>query len=188
MRTFISLNLSEETKREFARVQEEVKNSLESREVDSIKWEGKDKFHQTIFFLGDTAENMLVGISHDLEKIKTEISFDKITFTSKEITAFPNLRYPRVLVIGLENPDGNAFLLYDKICEKLSGYGFAPDKKFHPHITLGRVRRDRKINLVSLKEKIKFNIEFSVNEFFLMESRLDFRGSVYKELKRISLF
>lgn len=187
MRTFISLNLSEETKREFARVQEEVKNSLESHEVDSIKWEGKDKFHQTLFFLGDTAESVLTGISSDLEKIKAEISFNKISFLASEITAFPNLRYPRVLVAGLENPDGNAFALYDKICGKLSGYGFAPDKKFHPHITLGRIRRDRKVNLVSLKEKIKFNIDFSVSEFFLMESRLDSRGSVYKELKKYSL-
>ncbi|MBI5402844.1 MAG: RNA 2',3'-cyclic phosphodiesterase [Ignavibacteriae bacterium] len=188
MRTFISLNLSEETKREFARVQDEVKDSLDSRAVDSIKWEGKDKFHQTLFFLGDTAENMLVGISRDLEKIKPEISFEKISFTANEITAFPNLRYPRVLVIGLENPDGNAFILYDKICEKLSGYGYAPDKKFHPHITLGRVRRERKVNLVSLKEKIKFRIEFSVNEFFLMESRLDSSGSVYREIKKFPLF
>jgi len=188
MRTFISLNLSDETKREFARVQDEVKNSLDSRAIDSIKWEGKDKFHQTIFFLGDTSENMLSGISRDLEKIKSEISFDKIQFTAKEITAFPNLRYPRVLITGLENTDGNAFMLYDKICEKLAGYGFAPDKKFHPHITLGRVRRDRKINLVSLKEKIEFNIEFSCREFYLMESRLDSRGSVYREAGRFPLF
>jgi RNA 2',3'-cyclic 3'-phosphodiesterase len=187
MRTFISLNLPEETKREFARVQDEVRNSLDSRAADSIKWEGKDKFHQTLFFLGDTAENMLIGITRDLEKIKSEISFNQISFTANEITAFPNLRYPRVLITGLENPDGNAFILYDKICEKLSEYGFTPDKKFHPHITLGRVRRDRKVNLVSLKEKIKFNIEFSVSEFFLMESRLDSRGSVYKEIKRFPL-
>jgi len=188
MRTFISLNLTEDTKREFARVQEEVKSSLDSREVDSIKWEGKDKFHQTIFFLGDIAENMLFGISRGLGKIKSEISFDKITFTAKEITAFPNLRYPRVLVAGLENTDGRVFDLYDKICGVLAEYDFTPDKKFHPHITLGRVRRDRKINLTSLKEGIKFNIEFNCEEFFLMESRLDSRGSVYKELKKFPLF
>lgn len=187
MRTFISFNLSEETKQEFARVQEELKDSLDSRAVDSIKWEGKDKFHQTIFFLGDTSDNMLTGITRDLEKIKSGISFDKISFLAKEISAFPNLRYPRVLTAGLENPDGNAFILYDKICKKLEGYGFTPDKKFHPHITLGRVRREKKVNLAAVKEKINFKIEFSAVEFFLMESRLDSRGSVYKELKKFPL-
>jgi RNA 2',3'-cyclic 3'-phosphodiesterase len=187
MRTFISLNLSDEKKREFSEIQDCVKSHIDERAVESIKWEGKDKFHQTIFFLGDVPENIVVKISDDLEIIKSEINFNIINFTAKEISAFPNLRYPRVLTIGLENPDGNAFLLYGKICEKLSSYGFAPDKKFRPHITLGRVRRDKKVNLVLLKEKIDFNIEFSCGEFYLMESRLDSRGSVYKELRKFSL-
>lgn len=187
MRVFISLNLTEEKKREFSEIQNRVKDLLDNRAVDSIKWEGEDKFHQTIFYLGDVPENVIGKISADLEKIKSEINFNKINFIAKEICAFPNLRYPRVLTIGLENPDGNAFLLYDKICEKLSPYGFSPDKKFHPHITLGRVKRDKKVNLVSLKEKINFTIEFSCEDFFLMESKLDSRGSVYREIKKFPL-
>lgn len=187
MRAFISLNLTEEKKREFSEIQNRVKDLLDNRVIDSIKWEGKDKFHQTIFFLGDVPENVAGKISADLEKIKSGINFDKINFIAKEISAFPNLRSPRVLTIGLENPDGNVFLLYDKICENLSPYGFIPDKKFHPHITLGRVKRDKKINLVSLKEKINFNIEFSCEDFFLMESKLDSRGSVYREIKKFPL-
>ena len=187
MRTFISLNLSDEKKREVFEIQNNIKGLLDSRELDSVKWEGRDKFHQTIFFLGETAENMLTGITRDLEKIKSEINFDKINFVAKGLSAFPNLRYPRVLIVELENPDGNAFILYDKICGVLTNYGFTPDKKFHPHITLGRVKRDRKVNLTDIKDKIKFDLNFSIGDFCLMESRLDPRGSLYKEIKRISL-
>lgn len=186
MRAFISLNLSEEKKKEVFEIQSEVKKLFDIDTINSIKWEGRDKFHQTIFFLGDVEENTVQNISTNLEKIKSEIDFREIKFTATGINAFPKLRYPRVLIIELENPDGRVFLLYDKICEKLSAYGFKPDKKFYPHITLGRVRRDRKINLDFLKEKAKINFNFSLNDFYLMESKLDSSGSVYKEIKKFT--
>lgn len=187
MRVFISLNLSEEKKREVFEIQSEVKKLLDNSIIDSIKWEGRDKFHQTIFFLGDVAENIVKNISEDLEKIKGEINFNEMKFIATGINAFPKLRYPRVLIVELDNPDGNAFTLYDKICEKINEYGFKPDKKFHPHITLGRVKRDRKINLESLRGRLNLNLSFTLNDFYLMESKLDSRGSVYREIKKITL-
>jgi RNA 2',3'-cyclic 3'-phosphodiesterase len=187
MRAFISLNLSEEKKKEVFEIQSEVKKLLDSDEINFIKWEGRDKFHQTIFFLGDVEDNIIQNISTDLEKIKSEINFNEIKFTATGINAFPKLRYPRVLIVELENPDGNAFTVYDKICEKLSCCGFKPDKKFHPHITLGRVKRDKKINLESLRDKINLNLSFTLNDFYLMESKLDSHGSVYREIKRFTL-
>jgi RNA 2',3'-cyclic 3'-phosphodiesterase len=186
MRAFISLNLSEEKKKEVFKIQTEVKKLLGNSMLDSIKWEGKDKFHQTIFFLGDVTDKTARDISDDLENIKGEINFSEINFTAKGVNAFPKLKYPRVLIIEFENPDGNAFRLYDKICEKLVCYGFKPDKEFHPHITLGRVRRDRKINLEFLKEKVNIDFNFSLSGFYLMESKLDSKGSVYKEIRKFN--
>jgi RNA 2',3'-cyclic 3'-phosphodiesterase len=187
MRAFISLNLSEEKKKDVFGIQSEVKKLLDSNTIDSIKWEGRDKFHQTIFFLGDVTENIIQNISTDLEKIKNKINFNEIKFNATGINAFPKLRYPRVLIVELENPDRRAFLLYDKICEKLNAYGFKPDKKFHPHITLGRVKRDKKINLEFLRNKIKTNFNFTLKDFYLMESKLDSHGSVYREIKRFTI-
>ncbi len=187
MRAFISLNLSEKTKREVFEIQNEVKKHLDNYILNSIKWEGWDKFHQTIYFLGDIKEKIVNDISKEFEKIKDEINFNEIKFKATGINAFPKLRYPRVLIIELENLDENAFGLYDKICEKLNVYGFKPDKKFYPHITLGRVRRDKKINLEFLKDKMEVNLNFTLNNFYLMESILDSKGSVYKEIKSFSL-
>ncbi len=51
MRAFISLNLNEEKKDEVFEIQSNVKKLLDSSTMDSIKWEGRNKFHQTIFFL-----------------------------------------------------------------------------------------------------------------------------------------
>lgn len=187
MRVFISLNLSEEKKKEVFEIQSEVKKLLDEDTINSIKWEGRDKFHQTLFFLGDVEEKTMVKISADLGKIKTEIDFKEMKFIATGINAFPKLRFPRVLIIELENPDRSAFRLYDKICEKLGTYGLKPDKQFHPHITLGRVRRDKKINLEYLKGKVNTNLSFTLDDFYLMESRLDSRGSMYREIKRFTL-
>ncbi len=78
MRVFISLNLSEEKKREVFEIQNEVKKLLGFDTINSIKWEGRDKFHQTIFFLGDVGDNIIRNISTSLEKIKSEINFNEI--------------------------------------------------------------------------------------------------------------
>ncbi len=187
MRVFISLNLAEEKKKEVLEIQSEVKKLLGRDMFESIKWEGRDKFHHTLFFLGDVEEKMVREISAGLGKIKSEVDFKEMEFIATGINAFPKLRYPRVLIVELENADNNAFRLYEKICEKLNNYGFKPDKQFHPHITLGRVRRDKKINLEFLKDKIKTNLSFTLDDFYLMESKLDSRGSMYKEIKRFSL-
>lgn len=187
MRTFISLNLSEEKKREVLEIQNEVKSLLDRNALDSIKWEGQNKFHQTIFFLGDVEASIVNKISSDLESIKSEIDFSELGFVAKGINAFPKLRYPRVLIVELDSIEMKVFRLYDKIREKLGRYGFQADKNFHPHITLGRVKRDRKINLEFLRNKIKTDLSFTLNDFYLMESKLDFRGSEYKEIRRFSL-
>jgi RNA 2',3'-cyclic 3'-phosphodiesterase len=187
MRAFISLNISDENKREILEIQNEVKSLLDRGELDSIKWEGRDKFHQTLFFLGDISDGTAKDLISDLDKIKNEINFGEIKFTAKGINAFPKLRYPRVLIVDFDNPDGYAFQLYEKICKKLDAYGFKPDKHFHPHVTLGRVRRDKKINLEFLKEKIKVSLSFSVKNFYLMESKLDSHGSIYRDIKKFNL-
>ena len=183
MRSFISLNINEDVKEKIQNIQNEVKEYLGEEKKHLIRWEKKDKFHMTLFFLGDVAADMVNDLIKELEFIKFQPN-NEIFFHANSINAFPRLRYPRVLFVDMYNKDKKALILYNKIYQVLKLFKFEPDKKFHPHITLGRVKRDQKMNLTDLKDEIKVKIDFSINSFYLMESKLDYRGSEYKTVKR----
>lgn len=182
MRTFISINLNYDTKRKILEIQEEVKEkvfNLNKRFLDSIKWESKDKFHITLFFLGYVDESRLRIIDSSLAKIEDKLRIGEIDFISYNINAFPKLNSPRVIIIDLNNHDKKVFELTDKINYELKQIGFESDKTFHPHITLGRVRKDHKINLSNLKEGVNFDLKFNAKNFYLMESKMKSKGSEY---------
>ncbi len=187
MRSFISLNISSETKEGFYKIQNEVKKNIGESQVDRIRWEKRDKFHMTLFFLGDVLPEKINDISNELKSVNIDTQSSDILFKANSINAFPNLKYPRVLIIELINEDKKAAELYEKIKQVLSQFDFQPDKIFHPHITLGRVKKNQKVNLLELADKISFDISFTINSFYLMESKLDYRGSVYKIINRFPL-
>jgi 2'-5' RNA ligase len=187
MRTFISINLSEETKRKIFEIQNEIKFHFDDDTKYSIRWEDSDKFHITLFFLGDVIDKQVDIIKNELSLINEDKIYKVINFKNKSINAFPNLKNPRVLIIDLENEDRQIYRLYEEIYSALGKCGFEPDKKFHPHITLGRVKRDRNIKLKNLEQLNIPVLEFNVNEFYFMESKIDSTGSTYKTLKRFDL-
>ena len=186
MRSFISLNIDEDVKEKIHKIQNEVKGYLGEEKKHLVRWEKKDKFHMTLFFLGDVTPIMVNDLIKELEFIKFQPN-NEIFFHANSINAFPRLRYPRVLFVDMYNKDKKALILYNKIFDVLKLFKFEPDKKFHPHITLGRIKRDQKMNLTDIKDEIKFKIDFSISSFYLMESKLDYRGSVYKTTKRFAL-
>jgi 2'-5' RNA ligase len=137
-----------------------------------------------LFFIGETNENKLTEIDYCLSDLEIGMSLNEIEFNLSRINAFPKLRFPRVLIIELLNKDKKVELLSQKINEAMNRIGFRNDKHFQPHITLGRVKREHKINLNGLENNIKSDLHFSVNEFQLMESKLKSSGSEYSVLKR----
>jgi 2'-5' RNA ligase len=179
MRLFISLNLKEETRRELAELQARFKAEAESRYPGSIKWDKPENFHMTLFFIGEADKAMAEKISGALREVKEKFPGKQFDFISNSISGFPNLRKPRVVFASAENPAKEVFTLSYEIRKCMEAFGFKDEKPFHPHITLGRVRRDRRINLQDIKTG-KFQIEFTCKEFYLMESKLSPGGSNYK--------
>jgi RNA 2',3'-cyclic 3'-phosphodiesterase len=182
MRTFISLNPDEPVRKKISEIQNYVKekiSDLNPEFLNSIKWEPENKFHLTLFFIGETDENKVSVIHSGLKKLESGISFKEINFKLKSINAFPKLKYPRVLILELDNEDKKVFELSNKINSVLKEIGFENDKLFHPHFTIGRIKRDHKINLTKLENNIEIDLNFYVNKFFLMESKLKKDGSEY---------
>ena len=170
MRLFIALDFNE-FKDYFINIQDQIDKELAKVNFTST-------FHLTLKFLGEVAEDKLPIIKKSLKKIKFEpfsIYLDKIGF-------FPNENYIRVVWIGLK-PVDKINELQQKIDDSLISI-FPKDKRFHPHITLCRIK--------FIKDKSKFienlkNIEIEekktdIDKFKLIKSTLTPKGPVYEDL------
>ncbi len=190
MRSFISINPDDSVKNTISGIQKNLKKSISLLNEDflkSIRWEDKDKFHLTLFFIGDVQDSRLNEINILLSKTESELTLTGIKFELKSINAFPKLRYPRVLILELLNEDKKIFELSQRINDSLKYADIVSDKIFKPHITLGRVKREHKINLTGLDCRISPGLVFSSKEFFLMESKLKSTGSEYSVIKKFNI-
>jgi 2'-5' RNA ligase len=190
MRTFISLNPDIDTKKKISEIQIRLKEKISTVNksyLDFVKWESEINFHLTLFFIGEVNENDLNKIRSGLNIIGKEIKISEMEFTFKGIDAFPKLKYPRVIILDLTNKYEKVFELSGTINSDLKEHGFISDKKFHPHITLGRVKRDRKIDLTGIRDSVSSDLSFKINNFCLMKSELKSSGAEYSILEEYKL-
>lgn len=175
LRLFIAIDIPEQIKREIG----ELIDILKKHDTD-IKWIIPENIHITLKFLGDTSETLVVTISESLLPVVSACEPFHITVQSTGV--FPNQKYPRVLWIGIVDSD-SLIKLRDRIEVTLSLLGFQRDeKKFHPHLTLGRVRSQK--GMMSLtKELGMFHArqfgDFLVDHVELMKSDLGPKGPEY---------
>ncbi len=184
IRTFIAIDVPERIKEQIFEVKTELMKSCS----EGVKWEEKEKFHITLKFLGDVNESAIDSVYDVLSENLT--GFGKFSVIYKGVGCFPDLKRPRVIWIGCEDPSGKLFELQKIVEEKMSELGFEKeDKEYHPHVTLGRVKNPKNIfNLTKKIESINFESEAGeVAEVLIMKSDLKPSGSVYTVLGKIKL-
>ncbi len=190
MRTFISINPDIDTKKKISEIQIRLKEKISTVNksfLDLVKWESEINFHMTLFFIGELNDDDLIKIRSGLNIIGKELQIAEMEFSFKGIDAFPKLKFPRVIILELINKDRKVFELSERINSSLKDHGFISDKKFHPHITLGRVKRDRKIDLTAIRDSVSSDLSFKINSFCLMKSELKNSGAEYSVLEEYKL-
>jgi RNA 2',3'-cyclic 3'-phosphodiesterase len=182
LRTFIALPALPAVQQAIA----EVQIKLKAVHAD-VKWEPKDKFHITLIFLGNVDQSKLELLSAALATSFQQ--FHSCTISYESLGAFPNIRNPRVIWIGIRSNQTVLDLqsAAGQICAE-SGFPL-DDRTFHPHITLGRVKEARQVpRLTEAIKTITFDpIEMHCSEIVLMKSDLHSSGSIYTILKSFPL-
>jgi len=142
MRTFVAVDLDDRLKTHFVH----LINKLDPGD-GSVKWITRLGMHITLKFLGEISESQ----KSDVERVLNEVTNKNSSFSlqCRGAGTFPhNSKNPRVLWIGL---DKNQALdtLHRDIEEGMAGLGFPKDNRlFHPHLTLGRVKKKGQLNTV----------------------------------------
>lgn len=183
MRIFIAVNLPDSVKKALERVILVLKHE---NQAQPIKWVEPQLLHITLHFLGGLELNDADKVSEVLEK--TVSRFSKMRFRLGELGAFPDLKNPRIIFAqATEIGDGSIAKLRHELFSRLKDLGFeVDDRKWIPHITIGRVKE--RTSSLQGTEKINIEpIEWVASSVDLMESVLKPEGPEYKVAREIEL-
>ncbi len=184
VRVFVAVAISPELERECAGLIRKLQDI-----PAQVKWVRPEGIHITLKFLGNVAQAQLPQIKQAIQRaVEGQRAF---SITSNGIGGFPSLKRPRVIWIGLqENTLAPLKQLQQRVEAELARLGFEPENRpFKPHLTLGRVRTPRNIELVvnTLEKHPLQPISFPVEEVLLMRSELRRDGARYTPLERFAL-
>jgi 2'-5' RNA ligase len=153
-----------------------------SREAWLIKWVEPELAHLTVKFYGDVAVSSIPRLESLLSRVAEGASSAEVRATN--FGAFPSLRHPRVIWLGLDGDLAHLDALATEVEQASQGFGKPEARPFNPHITLGRFRagapapRDVEAAL-ALLDATTSAVPFCVDRLQLIHSVLTPVGPAY---------
>lgn len=152
-----------------------------------VKWVPPENMHLTLRFLGGITFSMSDKLRENLQQLL--IQFSPIKFKLGIPGVFPSWKEPRVLWVGLDVLEGDINLIQGEIERQAQMVGLPQEKqKFHPHITVGRVKTPSPFISNTWKNvKIQYMPEFVVKKITLFKSTLNPSGAIYEVVDTFQL-
>jgi 2'-5' RNA ligase len=125
-----------------------------------------------------------------VEKVFEEmkkVQFAPFDVQISSLGVFPDLRYPRVVWVGITEGADQLKSVFSQLEPRLRGLGFTPDPKgFSPHLTIARVKSGK--NKAQLAEFVTKNASYDFGSvkaecLRLKKSELTPKGPIYSTLK-----
>ena len=188
IRSFIAIELPEEVKSALQRLQAE----LTLPQYTFVKCVAPESIHVTLKFLGNISPQKVAEITKVMEQASQGVSPFQLQIT--DVGAFPNMRQPRVLWVGIKGELDKLIAWQKRIDNGLAPLGFAKETRpFAPHLTLARVRENcspgdrRGLGELVIKTPVEVDYKVAVNSLSLMKSQLSPGGAVYSRLAEVKL-
>ena len=176
MRLFTALDLSPEVVHALEALLDRLRPSAR------LAWSPPANLHITTRFIGEWPAERLPELKAALRGIP---SHPPIPIHIRNLGFFPNPRSPRVFWAGVEAaPDLAA--VASETDRALEPLGLKPEgRPFSPHLTLARIKDPAPVpklrDAIAALASLDFG-SFTSDRFFLFESRLSPRGSIYTKL------
>jgi len=189
-RIFFGATLPDITKVQIASIQRELGPHL-----PGARFEGKDKLHITLQFIGDFNPEKIPELHSSFVKEKERVPFKSSVTAITGISVFPNEKVRRGIWLDCKD-DGTLEKLSELIKSVTVQYGIIPEARaFKPHITVARLKEHRQggveeIDLQKFTSEGKLSFErFFPKSVALFESVLspDRSGSKYTILNEYPL-
>jgi len=183
MRAFIAIELPPSVTGTMASIQQQLRASSDC----PAKWTDPNGMHLTLAFLGNIADIQVQPITAAIAAVCQSLPAFQLRLSGSG--AFPGLRRPDVIWIGLKDNNEQLASLHRELWQNLKLLGFAPENRpFHAHLTLARIRESATVPqraiLIETLAKITRNIDsaFTADEVGLMQSKLGPAGPHYSRL------
>jgi RNA 2',3'-cyclic 3'-phosphodiesterase len=183
MRLFVALQIPEQVRETIATVRQRFKTP-----ESHMKWVSPAKFHVTLKFIGEVAQEKVEHMSEALRRVRT---LRRVEVVFRELGWYWNAK-GFGLFLAMIDPSDPLTMLANSIGRQLEPLGIAPDiHEYHPHITLARCKplenRMRSAipqDIISVSNEYKERVfgSLSAETFDLIESKLDRGGSKYTTL------
>ena len=148
-------------------------------------WSRDTNIHLTLKFLGEIPQTSVAAFELAVAKAVAEVPRFSIVISGAGV--FPNRRDPRVLWIGVQDPEGQLAKLHAHLERECEQKGFPRDERqFHPHLTVARLRNQGHAReLTRAHEELEFAPEeIDVREVLVIRSELGSGGSRYTTLSQ----
>ncbi|MEE8167648.1 MAG: RNA 2',3'-cyclic phosphodiesterase [Candidatus Hydrothermarchaeales archaeon] len=179
MRSFIAVALRNE----------KIQDVLE--ELRAVKADTKvvkpENLHLTLNFLGEIPQEKIDDI---YDVMKNSLKTSPFNVDLHGLGAFPSVKRIRVIWVGFRENADKFIQMNCDLEENLERLGFKREYRFHPHLTIARVKSPRgKEELQALLEKYK-DVNFGVlhvSKVELKKSVLTPKGPIYSTLREVTL-
>lgn len=182
IRAFIAIDLPVSIQQKLAEILELVKRS----DTRAVRWVPACNIHLTVKFLGDVSPANIEVLTKILRSEVTRHRPFEIRVSG--LGAFPSIRRPRVVWVGVEAPP-TLLSLQRAIEAETVRLGYAAEERpFSPHLTLGRVAHNATPEEVHKVADVLASIKVGelgcavVDHVCLFRSDLQPGGAVYTPL------
>ena len=184
MRTFVAIN---PTTKERERLERGARRLKEAS--FPVRWVRPEYVHLTLKFLGEIPESQLAEVASEIDRVVSNVN--PFQLVAAGFGAFPSPRRPQVLWIGVE-ASSTLRSIQRQVEHSMEELGFQGEKRsYHPHLTLGRVRRNTSASdfrgLEELMRDLDYEDMFQVRCIDVMQSRLTSSGALYDVLHSAGL-
>ncbi len=184
LRTFIAVDLGKAIRDRAVALQETL-----ARAGADVKWVEPENLHVTLLFLGEVDAREVPRVCQLVADATQQ--HPAFPMSVETVGCFPNARRPRVLWVGVGQGTQELCALHDDLEGPLTQLGYRrEERRYTPHITLGRVKSDRPPDSLAValaKHAGWKGGEINVRAIQVMSSELTPQGPNYTVLSRARL-
>ena len=188
LRLFVAILLPDDVKNEIEKVQKEMRGALPG---NVVRWTKREQFHLTLKFLGNVAALRVAELTEVLREACRPLN--ALRLRADRIGFFPDLRFPRVVWVGVHDERNDLPGLQKAI--ETGARRFTDEraeKSFTGHVTLGRIQGIKRpqaeiLSKLGLGMTGRFFGEWMTDQVELIRSELSSSGSRYSTLAAFPL-
>jgi RNA 2',3'-cyclic 3'-phosphodiesterase len=144
-----------------------------------VRWMSPTLYHVTLKFLGWTQGDAISSLRDGLRDVMQGV--EPFTFSTARLGAFPDAQRAKVVWAGVTSRDDALGRLARRIDDMTAERGFASDRPFAGHVTLGRLREPAAVHDVLLPLMEQVFSDTKVTGVSLLESIVKSGSLTYQE-------